>query len=265
MLGILLPGSLGVVSYGLLVSVVSAHVPEKDHSLASGVVNASSGIGSTLLAPMISMAIAAGGLANGMMILTALAAVAVPVTLWMCRDVQAVSAGKQERVKASWQALAGLLHTADCRRNYTFIAVGFFTCGFHMALITNHLATEIVSFGFTNEQSAYAFSIYGIATIAGALIIRSGQLQSSYAEIAGDTVWASDGWNPDISAAAENDGNYLRLYHPFGAYWRGNRDSGIWIVPQFLRRKRHDNFLWERVFCSSDWRLPFCMAWRGLL
>lgn len=100
-LGVLLPGSLGVVSYGLLVSAVSAQVPEGSRSLAAGIVNAGNGIGNTLFAPVISTAIAAGGLVNGMAVLTAFAAAAIPVTLLLCRNTQAARTEKKVREKSS--------------------------------------------------------------------------------------------------------------------------------------------------------------------
>lgn len=48
--------------------------------------------------------------------------------------------------------------------------VGFFTCGFHMALITNHLPTQITSYGFSSADASSAFSVYGIATMIGAFL-----------------------------------------------------------------------------------------------
>lgn len=53
--------------------------------------------------------------------------------------------------------------------DYCFIMAGFFTCGFHMAIITNHLPTQILSYGYSNAETSFAFSIYGIATVLGCL------------------------------------------------------------------------------------------------
>ena len=39
-----------------------------------------------------------------------------------------------------------------------------------MALITNHLPTQIQSFGFSSEIAAYAFSVYGIVTVIGSVL-----------------------------------------------------------------------------------------------
>ena len=169
-LGILLPGGLGAVSFGAIMGTISPKLPEKNLSAVNGIVNASSGIGNTLFAPMISTAISVGGLLSGMGVLSLLAVTMIPVTIGMC--------GKKKRLRADTgvsdkaetkEDMGDLFRLAFKNRNYIWIIIGFFTCGFHMAIITNHLATQIMSYGYSYEASAYAFSIYGIATILGCL------------------------------------------------------------------------------------------------
>ena len=130
-----------------------------------GVVNSSNGLGNTLLTPILSTAIAAGGLLWGTGVLTALVALMFPVILWLCRS--AAPAEKSQQAEAL--PLSELVRLGLSSRDYLFIVIGFFTCGFHMAIITNHLASQIMSYGYTYAQSSYAFSLYGVATIAGAL------------------------------------------------------------------------------------------------
>lgn len=55
-------------------------------------------------------------------------------------------------------------------RNYWLLIGGFSTCGFHMVIIEAHLFLQYVSYGITREMAAWAFAVYGIATIAGALL-----------------------------------------------------------------------------------------------
>jgi predicted MFS family arabinose efflux permease len=61
---------------------------------------------------------------------------------------------------------------------YIYLIIGFLTCGFHMALITNHLPTEITSHGFTSETTTFAFSIFGITTMLGSIL--SGSLCNKF-------------------------------------------------------------------------------------
>lgn len=167
-LGMLLPGGLGMISYGLLIGTISLRLPESSRSIVSGIVNASSGIGNTLLTPVISTAIAAGGLLLGAGVLAVLAAAMIPVTLLMCGRREP-AARQMEARKETGPTVGELARLAWGSRDYRFIVLGFFTCGFHMAIITNHLATQIMSYGHSYEKTSMAFSIYGVATILGAL------------------------------------------------------------------------------------------------
>lgn len=65
-LGILIPGGIGAIAYGVVVSTVNPHLPEKSRSVVSGIINASSSIGNSLLTPIMHNLPAAGGLAYGM-------------------------------------------------------------------------------------------------------------------------------------------------------------------------------------------------------
>lgn len=169
-LGIVLPGGLGMISYGLVVSTISPRLPDASRTMVSGIINASSGVGNTLLTPIISGAIVAGGLTRGAGTLTVLALLMIPITLLMCGRGGGKKAAKAAAQPEDQRTVGELAREAVRNRDYLFIVLGFFTCGFHMALITNHLPTEIMSYGYTYEQSAGAFSVYGVATITGALL-----------------------------------------------------------------------------------------------
>lgn len=167
-LGILLPGGLGMISFGVIMGTITPRIPEKNQAAVNGIVNGSSGIGNTLFSPIISMAISAGGLATGMKVLSALSLAMIPVTIFMCGKRKKV--GKNTMISATIKPnVKDLFKEAFKNRNYVFIVVGFFTCGFHMAIITNHLATQIMSYGHSYEAASYAFSVYGVATIIGCL------------------------------------------------------------------------------------------------
>ena len=169
-LGILLPGGIGAISYGIIMDTVSLKIMPQYHAVVSGIVNASSGIGNTLLTPVISTAIIAGGLASGMAVLVVPTLLMIPITFWLCPRTHEKIQRAEKAVAQNASSNGELARLAVKNRDYLFIVIGFFTCGFHMALITNHLATQIVSYGYTFQESSYAFSVYGIATVVGALI-----------------------------------------------------------------------------------------------
>lgn len=174
-LGIILPAGTGAISYGIIMGTITPKIPPKSVSTVSGIVNASSGIGNTVLSPIIDLLIRTGGLMHGMLILAIPIVLTLPVSLLMGGKTkgpafEAVGTASQTLPATEQVNIKAMLQGALKSRTYIYLMLGFFTCGFHMALITNHLPTQIQSFGFSSESTAYAFSIYGITTVLGSVI-----------------------------------------------------------------------------------------------
>ena len=174
-LGIILPAGTGAVSYGLIMGTITPRIPTKTTSFVSGIVNSSSGIGNTVLSPVINSLIKAGGLMHSMLFLTIPMLLTLPVSMLLGKKkkTQNLTANKsttQNSFEPTKVIVKPLFKKALENRNYIFLMIGFFTCGFHMALITNHLPTQIRSFGFSSETAAYVFSIYGIVTVIGSVL-----------------------------------------------------------------------------------------------
>lgn len=174
-LGIILPAGTGAISYGLIIGTITPKIPQKSASAVSGIVNASSGIGNTVLSPIINMLIRTGGLMHGMIVLTIPIILTLPIAFLMGKKDKAQNLEtkeiKQEQLPNNEKInISGMFRKAIKDRTYIFLMIGFTTCGFHMALITNHLPTQIQSFGFSSQVTAYAFSIYGITTIIGSVL-----------------------------------------------------------------------------------------------
>lgn len=67
-------------------------------------------------------------------------------------------------------AMPDLLKSAFHSHTFLMLVVGFTTCGFHMVTIESHLFSQYLSYGIEAASASWAFSLYGIATIAGALL-----------------------------------------------------------------------------------------------
>lgn len=77
---------------------------------------------------------------------------------------------KQVQGRSAGYSLNKMVVNALRDKSYIFLMIGFFTCGFHMAIIETHLFSQLVSYGFTDETAARIFAIYGIAVILGSVI-----------------------------------------------------------------------------------------------
>jgi predicted MFS family arabinose efflux permease len=168
-LGLVLPSGTGALSFGIIMGAVTPKLTASSASTVSGFVNASSGIGNTVLSPVIQALIASGGLIGAMLFLSVPTLILLPVSLWLCKS-KAGQTGAAPLRKAESQPLRTLFSEALRNRTYWFLLVGFFTCGFHMAIIETHLYTQITTYGLSQRMAAYAFSIYGIAAIIGSIL-----------------------------------------------------------------------------------------------
>ena len=170
--GILMPAGLGAFSFGLIMGAVTPLLGEKRASAVSGIINASSGLGSILLALVLRSVLDSFGLLWGAVIALCLPMLCLMPVLLLLRKADA------KQVESTQPLLRPLLRLAFHDRSYRLLALAFFTCGFHMAIIETHLYTQFTSYGFTEQSVTYAFSIYGIATMAGSVV--SGYLGSRF-------------------------------------------------------------------------------------
>lgn len=169
--GILMPAGLGAFSFGLIMGAVTPLLGEKKASAVSGIINASSGLGSILLALVLRGVLDSFGLWGAIIALCLPMLCLVPVLL-LLRKADA------KQAESTPPLLRPLLKTTFHDRSYRLLSLAFFTCGFHMAIIETHLYTQFTAYGFTEQSVTYAFSIYGIATVAGSVV--SGYLGSRF-------------------------------------------------------------------------------------
>lgn len=176
-LGIILPAGTGAISFGIIMGAITPLLGERKAATVSGFVSASSGLGNIVLSPVIQGFLSGSGLWGAMIFLSAPAIAILPISL-MLSDPSVKASNLTEMKSGTNTSLSALLVDSIANKSYVFILIGFFTCGFHMAIIETHLFTEITTYGFSAQIAAYAFSIYGAATILGS--ITSGFLGSRF-------------------------------------------------------------------------------------
>lgn len=164
-LGIILPVGTGAVSFGMIMSVVSPLVGEKKAIIASGLVNASSGVGGILLSPVIQGLYDAFGLFVTMAVLAVYMFVLIFVSAFMCGKTE-----KQQQEVTADNNVKSLLKEALKNKSYLALIWGFFTCGYHMGIVETHLFSQLVSYGMSESFTAISFSVYGAAVMLGCLI-----------------------------------------------------------------------------------------------
>lgn len=163
--GILVPAGVGALSYGFLMGAFTDTVGERTALTYAGFITAGSGLGSIILSPLIQYLLEHSGLLLTMLTLSAILMVCAPVTLPLFHRSSRMTGTPEKRSARAW------LQRAFCSRTYLCVTAAFFTCGFHMAILTSHLFSQFISYGIEKEEAALTLSLYGAATIAGCLCI----------------------------------------------------------------------------------------------
>lgn len=168
-LGIFLSAGTGAVCFGIVMGAISPFIPKNKAAAVSGVINASSGIGSSFMSPFMQNLMATLGLTKAMLILSLPALALLPVVFWIStinrRRITTHAVVSEGQATSFWQ----IFKSATRCRTYQYLIIGFTTCGFHMSLIQNHLYSQIISYGIAQHTAAFAYTMFGIGTIAGAL------------------------------------------------------------------------------------------------
>lgn len=168
-LGFVLPAGTAALSFGLVMGLITPRLPEKLVSGVSGAVSASGGVGSTILSPVIQALAASAGLAGAMVFLGVPSLLLAPLSFVLCRPARPSAPAEGDGGQKKAPAIMPALRRAMESRDYWFLLLGFFTCGFHMAIVETHLFTQITTYGFSRQTAAYAFSAYGVAAMAGSV------------------------------------------------------------------------------------------------
>lgn len=170
-LGVCLSAGTGAVCFGIVMGAISPFVPKSKAAAVSGVINASSGVGSSLMSPLIESLLTSLGLTKAMLILSLPAFALLPAVFWLSTADRRRQAAIQTSAPVSEQeTFLQTLKTAARSGTYQYLMIGFATCGFHMSLIQNHLYSQIVSYGVVKQSAALAYTMFGVGTMAGAFL-----------------------------------------------------------------------------------------------
>ena len=164
-LGILLPSGTAAASFGIIMSCISPKLPPAKVHISSGFVASGIGIGICVLSPLIQSFITAHGLTSALIFLSVPVLLLIPISLLL---THATGAPQTKAPVCAEGSAADMLHSAFQNPVYRRLTFGFFTCGFHMALLQTHLFSQLTSFGLTEKTASLALSVYGLGAIAGA-------------------------------------------------------------------------------------------------
>ena len=164
-MGVLLPSGTAAASFGIIMSCLLPAFSSRQAHTASGYIAAGIGLSICILAPLLQYSLAAKGLAATLFLLSTPIILLVPVVIFLTHVGKAAPRGAEN----TSEGFADMLRLAAASPAYRSISFGFFTCGFHMALIQTHLFSQLTAFGIPDRLASWGLSVYGLGVIAGSI------------------------------------------------------------------------------------------------
>ncbi len=164
-LGALIGIGLSGTTWAVVLGAVGRLVPDRERSMALGLVTAGGSFGMFVLIPTTQRLLAAYGWSYTLLLFAG-AALLVPV---LSRALRAPS--RVHGVSVSHELpLRTALADASGYRDYWLLNAGFFVCGFHVMFIATHLPAYLIDQGISSKIAAYALAMIGLANVAGSYV-----------------------------------------------------------------------------------------------
>jgi len=167
-LGILLAAGTAAGSFAILIGSTHSLSPSA-RSLAAGIINAGGSLGQLMFAPLIQLLIKGGGWRTGMLGVSIVALMTVPIA-WLFRE-KPQTPHTSGPLAATSRGLREQLHVAVRDPSYLYLNAGFFTCGFHIAFLVTHLPGNLALCGLSATVAANSLALIGAFNVAGSLFV----------------------------------------------------------------------------------------------
>lgn len=169
-LGMLFGLGAGALAFGLILTSAIHFVGSERAMTISGMLNAAAGMGSFIISPALQTMLQQSGVPGALLGMLVPVVALVPIAFVVTsRDPRPVRADMREAADPT-AAPALPFREAFHSRTFLLLVAGFTMCGFHMVIIESHLFNQFVTDGIDGAAASWVFSIYGIATIFGALL-----------------------------------------------------------------------------------------------
>ncbi|MEI7569178.1 MAG: MFS transporter [Alcaligenaceae bacterium] len=158
----------GACSFSILIGTVSKRIPAEARGNAAGLINAGSSMGQFVFAPITTRLIQSLGWMNAMWSLVLLALLSLPLINKLTKNVPAPPVSQ-----AAGGSAGAAVKEAFKNPSYLLLHLGFFTCGFHIAMLVTHLPGEVDLCGLPPGVAGWSLGIIGLANIFGSIFVGS--------------------------------------------------------------------------------------------
>ncbi len=174
-IGVLIGVGLGSTAIGIPVSVVAKHFPASKRTIATGIVTCAGSFGYFVSPVLVKYSLNESGWENTIFYFCLLLGLGLLVALFV--STPKIPVGENQNKD---QSAADALKEAFANKSFIYLTLGFFVCGWHIALVATHIPTDMMDKGLPDWCATAVLSLIGLFNMVGT--ITSGYLSTKYSK-----------------------------------------------------------------------------------
>ncbi|WP_440652556.1 MFS transporter [Candidatus Pelagibacter sp. HIMB1542] len=174
-IGVMIGIGLGSTAIGIPVSVVAKHFPASNRTIATGIVTCAGSFGYFVSPLLVRYSLVETGWENTLLYFSLLLGIGLIISLFVSTPKIPVGVNKDNN-----QTAREALKEAFANKSFIYLTLGFFVCGWHIALVATHIPTYMADKGLPDWTPAMVLALIGVFNMAGT--ITSGYLATRYSK-----------------------------------------------------------------------------------
>jgi len=174
-IGVLIGIGLGSTAIGIPVSVVAKHFPASNRTIATGIVTCAGSFGYFVSPLLVRYSLIETGWENTLIYFSLFLGLGLIVALFV--STPKIPVGVDENNK---QTASEALKEAFSNKSFIYLTLGFFVCGWHIALVATHIPKYMMDKGMPEWTAAMILALIGVFNMLGT--ITSGYLSTKYSK-----------------------------------------------------------------------------------
>ncbi len=174
-IGVMIGIGLGSTAIGIPVSVVAKHFPASNRTIATGIVTCAGSFGYFVSPLLVRYSLVETGWENTLLYFSLLLGLGLLVALFVSTPKIPVGINQNNN-----QTAREALREAFANKSFIYLTLGFFVCGWHIALVATHIPTYMADKGLPDWTPAMVLALIGVFNMAGT--ITSGYLATRYSK-----------------------------------------------------------------------------------
>ena len=165
-IGVMIGIGLGSTAIGIPVSVVAKHFPASNRTIATGIVTCAGSFGYFVSPLLVRYSLVETGWENTLLYFSLLLGLGLVVALFVSTPKIPVGVNQDNN-----QTAREALKEAFANKSFIYLTLGFFVCGWHIALVATHIPTYMADKGLPDWTPAMVLALIGVFNMAGTITI----------------------------------------------------------------------------------------------